>query len=99
MALRKFKVHREYNQIKVKTYYEYIPKTLEDVIVEKSVKKDEFTERELLNLIYGVETGLKVLYFNQIKHGCINMETILYSNNTYKITDVSTTTCMNKIYL
>jgi hypothetical protein len=31
-----------------------------------------FTERELFNIIYGVETALLELSEHEIKHGCLN---------------------------
>lgn len=33
------------------------------------------------------------LYSHNIKHCCINLDTILCKNNFYKLTDVSSTTC------
>lgn len=47
----------------------------------------------LSNLMKGVEAGLTALYEAGIHHGCISMDSILYDNGIYKITDVSSTTC------
>lgn len=74
-------------------HYEYIPKTLRDRCHELQARAQEFSERELFSLIYGVEAGLLELAKSNIHHNCLNLDTIMCKNNIYKITDVSSTTC------
>lgn len=74
-------------------HYEYVPKTLRDRCQELRARAQEFSERELFSLIYGVEAGLLELAKNNIQHNCLNLDTIVCKNNIYKITDVSSTTC------
>lgn len=45
-----------------------------------------------MKIIDTVSMTLYELYNMKIKHGCINFNTILCTENGYKLTDVSTTT-------
>lgn len=66
-------------------------RTLEDRFVERL--EGEWTERELFNVVYGVEEALGEMDRHGITHGCLNLSTILcQGSNFYKITDVSSTT-------
>lgn len=47
-----------------------------------------------MKIIDTVSKALQDLYSMKIKHGCINLNTVLCTENGYKITDVSTTTSM-----
>jgi serine/threonine protein kinase len=69
-----------------------MPKTLREYIEEMSIRGEDFSEKQLFNIIYGVETGLQTLYGMGIPHGCLNLETILFKNSIFKITDISSTT-------
>ena len=57
------------------------------------LKNNPFSEREFFAIIYGVESALQELKTRDIKHCCINLDTIVCRNNFYKLTDVSSTTC------
>ena len=69
-----------------------MPRTLKDYLEEVEQKREELSEKQLFNLIYGVENALQTLYGMNITHGCVNLETILIKNHIFKLTDISSTT-------
>jgi hypothetical protein len=74
-------------------FYEFMPRSLREVLEEMRVKEEEMGEKQLFGLIYGVEEGLNALYNMRATHNCVNLDTILCKNGFYKITDISATTC------
>lgn len=92
MRLHKFEIEETEYDLGVSLFYEFMPRTLREHIEEMSLRGEEFSEKQLFSIIYGVETGLQTLSGLGIAHGCINLETILLKNNLFKITDVSSTT-------
>ena len=93
VKLQKYDVVQEEYGFKVTMFYEYIPKTLRDRAEELRMAGKDFSERELFAIIYGIESALFKLNELEIKHSCINLDTVMCKNNFYKITDVSSTTC------
>lgn len=92
MRLHKFEIEETEYDLGVNLFYEFMPKTLREYIEEMSMRSEDFSEKQLFSIIYGVETGLQTLYNMGISHGCLNLETILFKNNLFKITDISSTT-------
>lgn len=84
---------------KTTMFYEYLPKSLRDRIGDVRDERKIFLEREIVALISGIETALDTFAKFKIKHCCINLDTILLKNNTYKLSDVSATTCKKPFYI
>lgn len=50
-----------------------MPKTLREYIEEMNIRGEDFTEKQLFSIVYGVEAGLQSLYNLGISHGCLNL--------------------------
>jgi serine/threonine protein kinase len=92
VRLHRFELLPSEYDLTVTLYYEYMPRTLREYLMESQLRGEELTERQLFSIIYGVETGLQSLAAAGIQHGCINLETVLFKNGLFKITDISSTT-------
>jgi hypothetical protein len=93
VRLLKFDIHRQEYNLAISLYYEYVPKTLRECLEELQFRGEEFTEKQLFGVVYGVEDGLVALAEAGISHGCANLETVVSRNGVFKVTDVSSTTC------
>lgn len=79
-------------EVHVSLFYEFMPRTLREYLLDLKLRGEEMNEKGLFGLIYGVELGLQALYNLGATHNCVNLDTILCRNGYFKITDVSATT-------
>ena len=95
VRLHKYQISRTQYDLSITLYYQFMPRTLREYLDQLTMKGQEMGEKQLFSLIYGVESGLLALEELGIAHGCINLQTILFKNNIFKITDVSSTTSIH----
>ena len=59
---------------------------------KRKIRGEPFPEEELNTILDNLTKAVRELYFVGIKHGCLNLSTVLYPQATPILTDVSSTT-------
>lgn len=68
-------------------FYEYFDQDLQCVYAERAVKKQRFTEQELMDIAASCVNGLIYIQDNELKRSYLSKKSIVYVRRTVKILD------------